>query len=423
VTFTDTHVGAKATPTGEQTEEDLATTESAAALAGQASPVRTEFAGLNAQLVKETFARVMADAQKAMEYFYACLFVRSPEIRAMFPLAMNELRERVFSALARLVWSLDSPEACTAYLGQLGRDHRRFGVKDKHYRAFFDTLMITVEHFSGPDWTAEARAAWVTALDAAAAAMRDAAAADAEQQPPWWVGEVVRHERRTESVAVLTIWPNQPLSHVSGQYLSVQVARWPRIWRNFSVANAPSHRGLLDLHVKAVPGGMVSGALVHHAGLGDTVLLGRARGEMTMPRDCHRDLVCVAGGTGLAPLKAIIESAIASANYGQRRNITLFLGARRQADLYDLPALEALQSRYPPLTVIPVVSHQPGSAGLRGLLLQVVRDHAALADSEVFISGPDGMVAQTERSLADLVPAERIHRDPLNATWGPGLSN
>ena len=362
----------------------------------------------------------MADAQNAMEYFYARLFVQSPEIRSLFPLAMSELRERVFGALARLVWSLDSPEASSAYLGQLGRDHRRFGVKDKHHKAFFDTLLITVEHFSGFDWTAESAAAWRAALDHAAAVMRAGAAADGTAQPPWWTGEIVRHERRCADVAVLSVRPDQPLRYEPGQYVSVQVARWPRVWRNFSLASAPRPDGVLDLHVKAVSGGMVSTDLVHNAGIGDTVLLGAARGELTVPAQPPRDLVCVAGGTGLAPIKAIVEAVIDSTRLGQRRNISLFVGARRQRDLYDMADLVRLQADYAPLRVIPVVSDEVSYAGQTGMLPAVVSEHAALDNCDVFISGPDEMVRETGRLLAGRVPADRIHHDPLPVRSGTG---
>ncbi len=77
-----------------------------------------------------------ASAPQAMEYFYAHLFSQNPEICGMFPLTMSEHREHVFGALAQLVWSLDSPVALSAYLEDLGRQHRKFGVKEKHYPAF-----------------------------------------------------------------------------------------------------------------------------------------------------------------------------------------------------------------------------------------------------------------------------------------------
>ncbi len=90
------------------------------------------------------------------------------------------------------------------------------------------------------------------------------------------------------------------------------MTRWPRAWRPYSIANAPRRGGLIELHVRAVPGGLVSNTLVHHSVTGDCVLLGAAAGAMTLA-DSDRDLLCVAGGTGLAPIKAIIEQALAMA--------------------------------------------------------------------------------------------------------------
>jgi NAD(P)H-flavin reductase/hemoglobin-like flavoprotein len=412
----EAYAGRRARAAGPLEREETAQPEVHALDRDPAGNIHRETAQFDARLVKETFAHVMADAQKSMEYFYAHLFVLNPEIRALFPLAMNDLRARVFQALARLIWSMETPGPCAAHLGQLGRDHRKFGVREKHHEAFFDALLATAEHFSGRCWTAEAKAAWEAALGYARAEMLAAAKADAARQPGWWVGEIVRHDRRTDSVAVLTIRPDLPLSYAPGQYLGVQVMRWPRVWRNFSIANAPRVSGLLDLHVRAVPGGLVSNALVHHAGLGDTVLLGPARGEMTVPDAPVRDLVCVAGGTGLAPIKAIIEGVTGAATYGRRRNITVFVGGRRQEDLYDMRDLAALQSAYRSLVVIPVVSHDPGFEGTKGLLPDIITRHAALPTSDVFISGPDDMVRETERVLAGRVAPGRIHRDPLGAS-------
>ena len=175
--------------------------------------------------------------------------------------------------------------------------------------------------------TAGIQTAWETALGDVSQIMRAAAAANAAQAPPWWVAEIVRHDQRGPDLAVLTISPDQSLPYRPGQYLDVQVARWPRVWRSFSVANAPRASGLLDLHVRAVAGGIVSTALVHYARAGDTLLLGPARGEMTISSDCERDLLCIAGGTGLAPIKALIEGQISAGQAGQAGPV----GAARRA--------------------------------------------------------------------------------------------
>jgi hemoglobin-like flavoprotein len=76
-----------------------------------------------------------------------------PEIRAMFPLMMGEHQEHVFVSLVRLVRSMDSSAGLREYAGRLGRDHRKFGVQEKHYQGFFDALLATVQFFNGPSWT------------------------------------------------------------------------------------------------------------------------------------------------------------------------------------------------------------------------------------------------------------------------------
>ena len=120
----------------------------------------------------------------------------------------------------------------------------------------------------------------------------------------------------------------------------------------------------------------------------------------------------MAGGTGLAPIKAIIEGLADGPAPRPARSISLFLGARRREDLYDLPDLRRLESACSSLRVIPALSHEPGFAGLRGMLPEVVRQHGSWRDSEVFVSGPAAMVRATLRVLAHRTSGEHIHFDP-----------
>jgi NAD(P)H-flavin reductase/hemoglobin-like flavoprotein len=389
----------------------------AAAGHGAAGSVSSAGPGLPAEfdttLIKGSFARASADQALMMELFFARLFAANPEIRVLFPLAMTATRHAVYDALARLIQVIDEPADCQQLLGQLARDHRKFGVKEKHYRPFFDALLATVEQLAARAWTPQTAAAWQAALDHFAAVIRDAAAQDAISQPAWWVGEIVRHDLRTPTIAVLTIRPDKPLRYLPGQYVPVQVPRWPRVWRSYSIANAPRENGLLDIHVRAMPGGVISTALAGHCRPGDTLVLGAARGDMVVSAGSQRDLVCVAGGTGLAPVKAIIESVVCAASQGRRRNISLYLGVRQPDDLYDMRDLSTLALAYPSLTLIPVVGHQAG--GPAGGLLDVVAAHPSFRDTDVYLSGPYGMVASTARALSRRVPAGRLHHDPLPA--------
>ncbi len=365
--------------------------------------------------IRDLLKHLAADPDAAMEYLFARLFAGHPLMRALFPHGMTQTRVAVFGELAGIIAGLDDQERTEQVLARLAVDHRKFGVRDKHYEPFFDAVFATAEHAAGPAWTREMATAWRSALDWFGSVMAAAAADDADEQPAWWTGEIVQHDRRTETVAVLTIRPDRPLSYVAGQYVQVQTLRWPRIWRSYSIANAPRANGLLDIHVRAVPGGMVSTALVSHCATGDIVLLGAARGQMRVPDDPARDLVCVAGGTGLAPLKAITEAVVGAAGQGKRRGITLYAGVRRSSDLYDLRDLETLRLAYPSLTVIPVAEHEVGFAGRVGRLPDVVWTHESFRDCDVYIAGPVGLISRTVQVLSRRVPADRVHHDPIEA--------
>ena len=404
----------------------MARTESSARF-GEAAPAAvTSIAAVDRFRVKDSFQRFTVSPQLAMEYLYARLFTQSPELRTLFPLSMEHTRARTFLMLAELIESLDDPDAVGRLLDNLGPDHRKFGVREGHYPAFFDALLATAARVSGENWTMELREAWQSVLGYFAGRMKASAAADGREQPAWWIGEIVQHDQRTQTVAVLTIRPDRPLSYQPGQYVSVQVPKWPRVWRKYSIANAPRENGLIDLHVRAVPGGMVSTALVSHSGAGDTITLSAARGDLRVPADPDRDLVCVAGGTGLAPLKAIVESIIGGARQGKRRSITLYVGARRVGDLYDMRDLATLRLAYPALTLVPVAESDlefPGStafSGPTGRLPDVVARHPSFRDTEVYVAGPAGLIIATTRTLAARVPSDRFHHDPFELLRAAG---
>ncbi|KAB2375059.1 flavohemoprotein [Actinomadura montaniterrae] len=369
------------------------------------------------RMLKESFTRLETRSDKAVGYFYGRLFAANPRLRALFPIALDAQRDRFFHALTRIVWSQDNPDELASYLGRLGRDHRRYGVTAEHYAAVEDALLATLRVFARDVWSPRAEEAWTEAYRSAAAAMSEAAERDAGGAPPWWAAEVVEHDRRADDLAVLTLSPERPLPFASGQYVTVQTSRWPRVWRPYSIANAPRSDGRLRLHVRARPGGWVSGALVRDTGTGDTVLLGPATGTMTLDPDSGRDLLLVAGGTGLAPVKALAEQAVAA---GRRRDVRLLVGARTERDLYDLSDLRLLESAYPWVRVLPVLSDEPDFRGLRGTPADVLADldgwDGGWADRDAYVAGPVPMVRTTVAALQRLgMPLERVHHDLLKA--------
>jgi hemoglobin-like flavoprotein len=224
-----------------------------------------------------------------MTYFYGHLFAIAPGIRGLFPASMHAQRQRFYDALRTLAPSGAEEEKGGAgegspdeddeqALSALGRAHRKFGVKPEHYVPFREALLATARHFAGSEAdAARAEAALAAAFDRAAAIMI-AALADPATDPAWWTAEVTRHESPAPDIAVLTVRPDAPLRYLSGQHLPVQTPRWPRQWRSYFIVNAPRPDGTLTLRVKAVPGGLVSTALVYHTRPGDILLLGAPDG-------------------------------------------------------------------------------------------------------------------------------------------------
>jgi len=375
----------------------------------------------DSRLLKKSLALLAPQSEKAMAYFFATLFVHNPELRPMFPLALDDSRQQLFSALTRCIWASDRPEWLTGWLTELARDHRKYGVLEHHYQPFGDALLAAVRAFSDGSWSAQNQAAWEAALRHIGATMADAARRFASE-PAWWVAEVVEHDQRRPDLAVVTLRPDQPLPYRAGQHVSVQVPRWPRVWREYSIANAPEPDGLLRLHVRAIPGGAVSTALVHQTRAGDAVILGRARGDMTADAVMSHRVACVAGGTGLAPVKAIAEALTGPDWPHPHPDVQVFFGARSEADLYDLPDLLRLAADRPSLTVIPV-SEEPCSAGLAGVLPEVAAAHLGPRTKDIVISGPAGMVVRAAAIVPAQAPRAYVHFDPLPDTPGSvGLS-
>ena len=361
--------------------------------------------------IRETFRYVAEAGDRAVGFFYGQLFLRQPHLRELFPPSMDEQRDRLFRALGRIVESLSTPDEMAAYLSQLGHDHRKYRVEPQMYETVGAALLATLRAFARDAFTSEAEQAWTQVYQAGSSLMIKAAEEDAGRSPASWTAEVVKVDHPADTIAVLTIAPDQPLPFMAGQHLTVQTPRWPRVWRAYSLAGMPRDDGLLTLHVKAVPGGWVSNALVRYTAPGSELVLGPPLGTMTLEPAAGRDLLCVAGGTGLAPIKAIIEQAVRESAVTPRR-IYLYYGARRRHELYDLPDLWRLQDAYGGFELIPVTSDDPAFDGMQGNVGRVAARYMPHTDCEAYVAGPPEMVRETIRVLAraGLEPG-RIHFD------------
>jgi NAD(P)H-flavin reductase len=323
---------------------------------------------------------------------------------------MEVQRSRLLRALVHVVQMVSRPDDLAPFLAQLGRDHRKFGVVTRHYEAVAAALVSSIEHYAGPAWTPDIEEAWIGALAVTTKIMRTAA--DADQGPASWLGRVVSHRRLSWDVAIVQVQTGQPIPYRPGQYLSVETPRRPRLWRYLSPANAPREDGVIEFHVRAVAGGWVSRAIVAHTERGDTWRIGPPMGRLSADRQSGRDQLMIAGGTGMAPIKSILEEM---AQYGENPRTEVFVGGRRWEDLYDFGSLREMSYTNQWLNVVPVVEEDEGISGAEhGTLADVVTRYGAWKDHDVVVCGSPSMIRATvSRMLVAGTPLDQIRYDPF----------
>ena len=209
---------------------------------------------------------------------------------------------------------------------------------------------------------------------------------------------------------------SEPVPYRAGQYLSVETPQRPRLWRYLSPAIAPRDDGRLEFHVRAVPNGWVSRAIVAHTRVGDTWRIGPPMGRMHVDRSSGRNVLMVAGGTGSAPIRALLEDL--ARGTGQPRT-QVFVGGRTWDDLYDFAPLRRLSYSQP------VARRHPGGGARRhraraarsiGTLAEVVTRYGAWADHDVTVCGSPAMIRSTvSRMLVAGTPLDRITLRPVHA--------
>jgi NAD(P)H-flavin reductase len=172
------------------------------------------------------------------------------------------------------------------------------------------------------------------------------------------------------------------------------------------MANAPRPDGSVDFHIRLIDGGAVSMALTAGLSRNSDLRLGPPVGVLRLDTASGRDVLMVAGSTGLAPLKSMLEQVT---GLRQPPTVHLFFGARTAEGLYDLPSLEKLAAEHPWLTVVPAVSAGQFS-GRTGPLPSLVSEYRDWSGHDAYLAGPTDMVQDTARRLAATgMPADQIH--------------
>lgn len=203
---------------------------------------------------------------------------------------------------------------------------------------------------------------------------------------------VARMQTLAEDVMGLWLEPprGEHLDFRAGQYIDILLRDGRH--RSFSLANPPQADGVLELHIRHNGGGAFSDHVFGSMRERELLRIMGPYGGYTL-RHSGRPLLFVAGGTGFAPIKAIIEQMLLE---GVARRVHLYWGVRSTGDLYGRALIEQWQRRVPEFTYTPVLSESPPGdrwAGRTGLVSQALAaDFSDLSGHDVYTSGPPPMV-------------------------------
>jgi NAD(P)H-flavin reductase/ferredoxin len=226
--------------------------------------------------------------------------------------------------------------------------------------------------------------------------------------PKRWRAEVRTMERLAPDLMRLFVQlpVGQHLSFTAGQYVNILLEDGAK--RAFSFANVPpdanrlpsSAGDVIELHVRRIPGGRFTTHVFDGMQVGDTIDFEGPLGRFAL-QDSARPILFVAGATGFAPIKSILEDAF---RRGISRPMQLYWGVRTAADLYLLDTLERWQHEHPNFTFVPVLSHAADDTswrGRHGLVHEaLLADHPDLSGYEVYACGSVRMV---EAAVPDFI--------------------
>jgi len=181
---------------------------------------------------------------------------------------------------------------------------------------------------------------------------------------------------------------SRPLVFTAGQYAQVRFAGAPP--RDYSMANMPGDTEI-EFHIRRILGGATSERVASTLRVGDPVEVRGPLGSSYLREQHTGPILAITGGSGLAPVKSIVETALA---HGLRQPIRLYFGARSERDLYLVDHFERLAVAYGNLTFIPVLSGERDSDRFRtGFVTDTITSDVQDLDGwKAYLAGPPAMI-------------------------------
>ena len=202
------------------------------------------------------------------------------------------------------------------------------------------------------------------------------------------------------------------MQFLAGQYMDILLPGGKR--RAFSIASGPSQEDFIELHVRFVEGGGFTGHVFDGMQPGEILRLEGPLGMFFVRLGSPRPILMMGGGTGFAPLKAMVEDLI---HAGDDRPITLYWGVRTEKDLYARGLIDEFAEQHPDFRFVPVLSEpEPDWTGRTGFVHSaLLEDYPELSAFEIYMSGPPAMVhAARKEFLAHGGTEQHLHYDSFD---------
>jgi CDP-4-dehydro-6-deoxyglucose reductase, E3 len=192
---------------------------------------------------------------------------------------------------------------------------------------------------------------------------------------------------------------SERLQFLAGQYVDILLKDGNK--RSFSIANAPHDDAFIELHIRHQPGGNFSGYVFNQMKVREIMRFKGPLGSFFLREDSDAPIILLASGTGFAPIKGMVEHAL---HHGSQRRMTLYWGARSQADLYMHELALRWHDEHPDMfRYVPVLSEPRAEDqwdGRTGFVHQaVLDDFSDLSDHQVYACGAPVMVEAAHRSF------------------------
>jgi len=205
----------------------------------------------------------------------------------------------------------------------------------------------------------------------------------------------------------------------AGQFIQFEVPPYALtdepVYRAYSLSSPPSETGEIELEIRYVPNGICTTYVHRHLKPGATVVVNGPYGDFFL-RDSDREIICIAGGSGMAPIKSILLDMAEKKN---PRKVCYFFGAHAKRDLFVLEEMKALEDRLPDFTFIPALSAPAPEdrwTGETGLITEIVARHVTNAtEAEAYLCGSPFMIDACIKVLREKgLPDERIFYDKFS---------